>query len=540
MKLTASKDVKYDIILFIIILFFVCSNLIWWKLNHAPPMWDQSDYLYCSEILFHTLKDKGILPFLSSCINILGYKAPLITILPIPFYFLLGDSYFSALCVNLLFIFICSIYLYKLTSIIYNKSSALLSVFILNSFPLVFSMSRDFWTEYGLMTFVIAWIYYLVKFDTHKSRKEACALGIVLGFGILMKVSFPLYVVPPTLLIILIRSFEQKKIPGEWKGHLVILIVLMATIIAGPWYFKNLTKVLYYLRMVTISDQAKNYGMGDVFSLKTVLTYWIHLINRGISFYYFILLTFTCLTFCFASKKNTALESLDNKYLYLLLIWFAIPFIFFTFSIEKDVRFTVPFYPALAILMGISLSRLLLKKYCKYLPVLFMIFPVLNFMYVSFYQEPHDYKLGPFVLLSYTHHPQREEWPNLELINIIKADSASVENEVLITMLCDHYYMNRWTSQYFAATSNLNLKFETVYYDRSRALDDIINDLKHTTDYVIEKSDKLGPDFSNTRNKIVKAILDQGSLPFVQIAILPLPDQTQLIIYKNAKNLPFS
>lgn len=523
-----------------IILFFVLANLFWFRNDFAPPMFDQSHYLLTSEQLYHTLTSEGVFSFFPAYMNAMGIKAPLMTVLPIPFYLIFGDAYSSALYVNLLFIIVGSVYLYKFASLVSRKESALLSVFILNSFPLTFSMSREYLVEYGLMTFVIAWMYYILRLEITDSRKDAYVLGMVMGLGMLMKSSFILYIIFPTVFLIVMRTVELKKIPAEWKSNSLIIILVGAGV-AGTWYCKNLPKIVHFALFAGFSDVAKNWSMGDVFSLSTIFKYWVYLINYGISFYYFALIAIALLISLLkfaVSKKTIGSCFLERKYQYFLLIWFMVPFLFFTLAVNKDQRYTLPFYPALAILMGMTIVKFTANKCSRYIPVLLMLFPLFNYLYISFSPKSYYYKWEPFILLgdylAWAHPPIKEVWPNLQLVNLIHTDAIlGGKDNALTTLLFDHPYMNRITSNYYAANRNLNIRFETIDYFKKDTIEDIFDKITNDTDYLVTKSDKLGLDYSNTKNMLVKTLFDKGTLPFGQIGTLSLPDNTVLKIYKK-------
>jgi len=162
---------RYVLPLTCIIVFFVITNIIWIRLDVAPPMWDQSQYLEGSKILYRTLVKEGVVSFLTAFSETFKNKAPLIAALPIPFYILFGEGFKSALLMNLVFLVLSSCYLYRLCLLISGKKEAILSVFILNSFPLVFSLSREFLVDYGLMTFVILWMFYLLRSNCFEEKK---------------------------------------------------------------------------------------------------------------------------------------------------------------------------------------------------------------------------------------------------------------------------------------------------------------------------------------------------------------------------------
>ena len=161
-----------------------------------------------------SLQGKVSFSFVVAFTEIFKLKPHLITVLPVPFYIIFGNTYENALYVNLIFMILASFFLYKLGISIAGEKEALLSVFVLNVFPLMIGMSREFLTEYGLMTFVIMWMYYLLRYDLFQKRKISCILGIILGLGMLMKISFILYIVFPTLFVLIRKVYKAPKIIG--------------------------------------------------------------------------------------------------------------------------------------------------------------------------------------------------------------------------------------------------------------------------------------------------------------------------------------
>jgi len=204
---------KNIIILTGIILFFLFANIIWIQKDKAPPMWDQAEYLDNSQLLYHALTAEGIGSFAEAFLTILPKKAPLVTILPIPSYLIFGNNYKSARYVNLFFIILGSIYLYRLGMLISGEKAALLSIVVLNTFPLILGISREVLVEYGLMVFVIMWMYYLLKSECLIHGRYSWRLGAVLGLGMLMKISYPLYIIAPTLFCLWKKIKEQKELP---------------------------------------------------------------------------------------------------------------------------------------------------------------------------------------------------------------------------------------------------------------------------------------------------------------------------------------
>ena len=83
---------KADIFILSLIIFFLGINVLWFSLDTRPPMWDQASYLWESIQLSHALEDGGIVALLRTLHTTIRQRAPLISLLPAPFYLLFGNS----------------------------------------------------------------------------------------------------------------------------------------------------------------------------------------------------------------------------------------------------------------------------------------------------------------------------------------------------------------------------------------------------------------------------------------------------------------
>ena len=79
---------------------FCSTTLLWLRMDHAPPQWDDSWYLTNSLVMYDALTDGGLLGFAKKFFSILGFKAPLITVLPTPIFLALGRRWHAAYLVN--------------------------------------------------------------------------------------------------------------------------------------------------------------------------------------------------------------------------------------------------------------------------------------------------------------------------------------------------------------------------------------------------------------------------------------------------------
>src|SRR5260221_11365637 len=77
-------------------------GLEWYYIRHdgRPPTYDDAWYLENSLNLYHTFTREGLGPFLRAYTEVFRIKAPLIAVLPLPFYAFPGASLESAFLAN--------------------------------------------------------------------------------------------------------------------------------------------------------------------------------------------------------------------------------------------------------------------------------------------------------------------------------------------------------------------------------------------------------------------------------------------------------
>src|SRR3989442_11346504 len=97
-------------------LFFLATTAVWLLLDTSPPTWDDAWYLTNSLVMFDSLVDTGLLGYAKRSLTILGFKAPLIALLPTPAYVLLGRHARAAYAVNLVFMLVLFAAIYRIAN----------------------------------------------------------------------------------------------------------------------------------------------------------------------------------------------------------------------------------------------------------------------------------------------------------------------------------------------------------------------------------------------------------------------------------------
>ena len=220
----------YRLALGILIVVICAANVLWIRINVAPPrMYDDAVYLTDSVKLFQTIQERGLAPFLRECAEATKGHPPMIKILPVPFYFLFGPGTASALYAYTLLIAIFCIYLFLLArELFHSEEIAIFAVIICTAFPLTYGMWRNVMAEFGTTLAVTACLYHLVRSDGFRIRKHVLLAGLFFGWGMLWKISFPIFLIGPMMYVVICRARNRIGNLGLF-GATVLLV-------AGPFY----------------------------------------------------------------------------------------------------------------------------------------------------------------------------------------------------------------------------------------------------------------------------------------------------------------
>lgn len=538
------------LLLFLLITFFVGLSAFWTGKHAVPPRWDEAAYLENSEIFYKSLVDDGPFALVRQFAIISPSKAPLISAIPVPLYLIFGRGERTALIANFILLALFYVFLFLLTKRLFNRVTALLAVFVASTMPYLFGIYRVFLVEGGLTAIVTAFLYFLLKSDNFRIKKYNCLLGVLLGFGLLMKITFPVFIAGPVLLVVWPRV-RQEGFGSRSLRKNILLVLLIGGLIASVWYARNLIFVLGWILIAGFSGQvAGNYGLGEIFSLKTILNYWTNIINFNISFFYFALFLVIFVGLLIVRRGEWRAIFKNNLFrIFFLVSWFLIPLVIFTFGVNKDIRFMLPAMPTFAMGLAVLIGKLFSQRWQQlvFIPLLF-VFPLFNFFYSSFnlkslgsLAEEKFVDFGPFIVLrknlSVVHPPVAEYWPQKEILSFIANDIKRFPFNVNAMMITDHPYFNLNNFRYY----NRLYDFETInvhtnaYFPREMTMDEVAKKL-NSQDYLIGKTGDQGPEFTTYRNAEIQEMLGEGQLPFNKIQEFDLPDGSEAMLYKN-KNL---
>ncbi len=510
--------------------------------NTRPPTYDDAWYLESSLHFYHQLTNEGFKAFLSAYASSFRTKAPLISVLPIPFYLLFGTGYQTALLVNSLFVVIANLFLFLLVRRLFSPGIALAAVAFYQTMPLAYGLSRTFFPDYGLAALVIVWLYYLVAAQRLTRGPANFALGVVLGLGLLMKILFPAFIAGP-LLVVLYDRHKDRPSPAAhhfWLWRLCARWPLAAILVPGAamastWYVFHVRAILTYAWQGAYGEIGSQYGGG--------LAHWAALaINRGASFYYAAALLILGTAALLVNRQRL---SFDHRAA-LLAAWLAPPLLAIASGRNREIRFLISLLPAVATLLSLAVFHLGRHRNVQVaLAVLLLIFPERLFAALSYRPLHHGHseenRLGPFVLFSrdlgWARPPSSEgHWDQQRILEALRRLAPPSSRPRYVVVGVEHPYLNANLLSYFNAYTQYPLRFTSLGYAEASADAAVARIWEFDARFLLMQDglhDHDLPPFLNQVNQQIQGRLDRGELPFRLRARVALHAPVTAVVYER-------
>jgi 4-amino-4-deoxy-L-arabinose transferase-like glycosyltransferase len=504
--------------------FFIAASAAWLLLNRAPSQWDDSWYLTNSLTLFDSLGG-GLPAYAKAYLSMLRIKPPLITVLPTPIYLLLGRNPRLAYLVDLAAMPVMLGALYSIARRLGTRTTALVAVFIAGTMPLLYGLSHWFLVDYLLTALVCLTVYLVFIALERQETRIFFWMGTVCGLGLLVKISFPLYVFLP-ILYLLIRSSKS--------GASLIALLAPALALTLPWYALNYRDAIARAFFSGYSPlvHAAGYGTGPVFSVRAISTYLFNLINSGASAYY-SLLALALLPFWI--RPTFWKDPTRHRPERLVLILWAFPFAIFLFAPNKDLRLVAPILPVLALILAFALTSAARGNRIGLTGVL--VVPLTTFLHTSFgLLGKLQLSVGPVIFTARELHfagvYQRTPWPHREILEHI-VHAAKIVNGVkpLVLVATDTADFNVNNFELAAVQYHLPLNIAASAYETDQA--SLLASLRSASFVIYKDGGTPEPGGFNHLQNALRQEVETGEV-FREIPFgLPLPDGGTARIFAN-------
>ena len=409
-------------------------NLLWWSWNTAPPAWDQTDYLLASLGFFDAFGDGGLSELLHTVMrSTSGYgRPPLLSILTLPFYGLVGTGPNAVHLTLLVFIPLMVFVLYDMGRRLGGEGAGLAACLAAATMPHLTGLSRQFFVEFPLAAMVTGTVYLLLRLLEEERVWLYLGLTVSVAVGMMLKVTYILFV-GPALLIVALGSLHRGRVRGSM---LLAAAAAVGLALASVWYLPNWHRVLWGIREGGYGIEAAPYALGG-----PALLLW-RLCYGGISLYYTVLLVLLAL------GRRRSLASLwrgESRYRTLLLIgWVVVPLLVFLSAVGRDPRYFLPSLPAAALGIGLLLEAGREGKKPRLAPFAYPLGAMLLISLVPLsafpaYQRGSAARLYQFMGSSFQNPPlERRDWKTDAIIELLWRIGRDGPHPVQTMMLANH------------------------------------------------------------------------------------------------------
>lgn len=310
----------------------VYSIILTSNLTNPPIQWDEVVHLNGGSFLYWGNYEKFILN---------AFYPPLMDALTYISFSLFGVSLFAARLVPVAFSILSLWTIFELAYRMYDGKTALLSGILLGVMPAYFWLSSLSLLETMLVFFTIISItFFYCWLKNHKDRMLVLS-GVALGLGFLTKYQM---VVTAIILVFSIIFLARNQVKFAFKKF--SLTIVAAVLVIVPWiviafeaYASQILTQWVYALQVGNPERSVYSGRFPIPVFYLIEMVWPYDVFHPISLFIYVA-GLAGLVYLAWRRRS------EDK---LVIIWFVCIYVFFTLITNKEWRYVVPLFPALAL-----------------------------------------------------------------------------------------------------------------------------------------------------------------------------------------------
>lgn len=385
------RSFKISTLLFGWWLFLGLTNFYWLTQDTVPPYHDPLNHLTSSLRYYHVLQGQGLsIDGLTALLNVDNYYPPLATLTTSVFYFFSPPDIDTATWIlNQFFLGLLLIAVYCLGAHLYSPEIGLWAAVAVTSFPIITSQSRIFMLDIPT-TAMTAWaMYALLRTDRFQNVGASTLFGLLSGLAMLTKWSYLFFIFLPLIYLVVqaLRADDRIK-----RGKNILIAFGIWGLVALPWFVDHLSHLLFMTTRFTSNGISE--GDPEIFTARSLIYYAKHL-PRDIHYPWLFIFAVGAVYYLREDLKK-------NPFLFL---WIISGYGILTLIRNKDIRFTMPFLPAVGLIAIGWLKNFRWKPWIT----------GLGLIGLGFYTVIHTFLASP---------PHREAWPLKEAFEFIKTQKS--------------------------------------------------------------------------------------------------------------------
>lgn len=423
------------IILISLLLIIGITNYLVLSQDEIPPLHD-ANICYSNSLEYYGYFTHGFqAAHFKRFFEQINFYPPLYMLIPAPFYLLNGPSYDAMAMVNIFYLILLIISIYKLGNLVFGRPAGILAAAVVLTFPATIGFSRITHMNIALTALVTLNIYLLIRADGFCSRKYSMLAGAVAGLGCWFSSKHMIYIITPALICFLCAIFLRENACRTARRDKItnsMLFLGTAVFILAPYYIPAIMRRIQ-------PEPAVMYRALSLQFLEAFTNFNPHRFFLG-AFQYLKLIIPLVLTpnFILFGLSIIALAPVVFKRRngLICLGWFLSPVfilpVFINF-VKTQPRYLIPILPFIAILIAGLLLRIakFLKLYCYKISTILMIgliCLIFAFDWIFFLKQ-HPYPSNSAELLGSRAqygllHTYAEETPASGLFTFLNAELA--------------------------------------------------------------------------------------------------------------------
>ncbi len=509
----------------------MAAALYWLAVDRQPPYWDVAGHAAETLLVARLPYLSDPVGALNGLLDTLPYP-PLVYVLAAPLA-ALSPTVDAMLLVNGLFWALLLGGTYGVAAHAAGRRAGLAAAVLISAYPMVYGLGRIYLLETPMTAMAALAVWLLLRTDTFGRGRSSVLFGIVCGLGMLTKWTFAVFLAGPVLAVL--WGALAKPDRAARLGRLA-LATAAGALAALPWYVLVYTDLRDFLPLAA-SVWAAAEGDPAPFSAGA----WLYYVNA-----LFAQQTMAVLGLLFVAGLLLALARAPRtQALAVLLAWVAVPFVVFVAYPNKDIRYTIPYLPAVAALTGVGYAQIRTTWLRRALAAGALLWAVVQFSGLTFGLRGLLPEVSPavgplhFTLYRESVHiatpPQPAAWPIAEILTTAVGDAglprealAPDRERIRVLVLSEAAHFEPQAFAYYALAERLPTQITFV----SGVLDLDDSAALAGADYIVTKTGDLGPAWAQQDAAAVAAMVEANGEEYAPVALWPLPDGSEAKLYR--------
>lgn len=499
-----------------VVLLMTAAQIGWLALSRRPLEYDDAWYMEYALLFKRTLLAEGPQALLAQLRGAFGFKAPGVSLAAALAMAAAGEAPRVAAAVSLAAWLLSATYLLLLARRLLSPTAAAVASVLFASMPLSFSMGRALLVEASLALAVVAFLFHAASSEGLRRPVHVAALVLWGAMGLLVKVSFPAYVVVAALALSALPRVAGRGAWARWSATWAGVALAASGLAGWAWYADNWRTVLEYTRSVSGGALAAQYAV-------PVRDYLVAFVLHAISPWN--LLAGAALALTLAAKRVAGVRWTTIG---LALAWILPPALVLGSSSARYIRYLAPVLPGIALglaalaepwLGGARRRALLVAGMLTAPPVAYFVVGTLPSPLSS---EVRGWVTAPWLGANVTSHeapPDRRPWPNAEIV--AAAQRAAGPGPVVLRLNVDLPELNHNNLKVEALLQRVEvIPAQIDQGSPERALATAFDgDL-----LLVQVGGVVAADFLNVQRDLVAREAASGRQPYREVARFELPD----------------